>query len=432
MNDWAMAALALLFLLANAYFVVAEYSLVSSRPGKLESEANAKVPFAASALGAVKNLNRYVALVQICITALGIAVGSFIEPWLSSKLAAVFPPGTPEGLLSVVSIIIAAYPLVVIGELLPKYYALSNPEARARATIGPLRLFEVLLRPLTWLFQAGGQGLVKLLRLKTEEGPTISADEIFFMVRSGRGEGGIEDTQATLLTKTLKLDKLDAEDAMIHRLDVKWLDANLGLTETLEQLKEISHSRVPIANGDIDEIVGIVYLQDIIKYMDDPDFSLISIARPPVFVPETVTLDRLIGIMKENKSQIVIVQDEYGGTSGIVTLEDIAEELFGDLEDALEYERDPIEWRSTTMLTARADVRYDELLEFMKAEHDVDDPFTTEPLAAIIQDQLERLPKIGDSVDTAIGRIRVEQMTQRRIIRVGITAAEGHTRPSED
>lgn len=424
MNDTAMLVLAVTLLALNAYFVMAEYALVSARPSRLDAEVRNKVPMAKAVQEAIKQIDRYVALIQICITGLGIAVGAFVEPWITSSLEDALPDQIPTGLIKVFSILIAAYPLVIAGELVPKYLTLQRPEAVARGAIGPLRILEVILRPLTLLFQISGQFVLKILGIKSEEGPTISSEEIHFLLRSGKEEGHLAEAQADVVAKALRLDKLDAEDAMVHRLDVQWLDVSASLDECLESLKEIGHSRIPVCDKDIDEMVGIVYIHDIVRAIGTTDFRLSGIMRPPVFVPENLTLDRLVGVMREEKTQVVIVQDEYGGTSGLVTLEDVVEEIFGDLEDAMETERPPIEWRSSAHLTAKADVRYDELLDFVGLESPSDDALTTQPLAGIILDNLARTPKVGDEIQTWLGSIRVEQLSRRRIIRVGITLSE--------
>lgn len=420
MTDAGFLVVGILLFLASAFFVAAEYCIVSARASRLEPGAKKGAPLDRLALDAINQQSRYVAGTQICITLLGIAIGAILEPALTQLIDPLFPPGVPEVAIQFVSILIISYPLVVLGELVPKYLALRFPEELLRLIIGPLRIVVVLLKPLVWLFQNSGNFVLRLLRINpADETPVISREELYYIIRAGQEGGGLHENQADFVTKTLRLDELDAEDAMLHRLDIKWLDASLDREAVFTRLNDIPHSRIPVCRGDIDELVGIAYLHDIVTAPQDETFSLEAIARPAIFVPESVRLDRLVEIMRERKTQIVIVQDEYGGTSGLVTLEDIIEEVFGDLEDSMESERPSIERTSTGRVSARGDVRYDELLDFLDIEPD-DKDYTTEALAAIIVDRLGRTAKVGDTVDLPFARLRVEQAARRRIIRVGV------------
>jgi CBS domain containing-hemolysin-like protein len=185
-----------------------------------------------------------------------------------------------------------------------------------------------------------------------------------------------------------------------------------------------------VCDKDIDEVVGIVYVQDIVAHWEDPKFSLSKIMRAPEFVPENLTLDKMVARMREAKTQIVIVKDEYGGTSGLVTLEDIVEEIIGDMEDRLESERPSIEQTNELRITARADVRYDELLGFLKLDLNGGE-FTTQTLASLIIDEIGRLPKIGDSVKLPIGTLKVENLARHRITRVTVNLDPSILEPAE-
>jgi putative hemolysin len=432
MSDLGFALIGLLIFASSFFFVAAEYALVSARESRLSPLAKKGSVRDKMALGAIAEQSKYVAGTQVCITFLSIALGAVIEPWLSERIIGpIFPKSVPEGVVSIISIIVVSYPLVVAGELLPKYLALQFPEQILRAFIVPLRLIVAILKPIIWCFENSGKLLLKALKIPVDENAGISREEIHFMIKSGEESGGIHEDHADFIAKTLRLDELDAEDAMLHRLDIKWLDVSLNRQQVLEQLKHIPNSRIPVCAGDIDDIVGIAYLHDITMSLDDPEFDLRKIARSTVYVPESLTLNRLIEIMRETKSQIVIVQDEYGGTQGLVTLEDVIEEVFGDMEDRLESERPAIERTSPGRLSIRPDIRYDELIDFLELDDDTDTEYTTETLAGIIVDKIDRTPKLGDTVDLEIGRLRVEQAAQNRITRIGFYPTE-RKEPSDE
>jgi CBS domain containing-hemolysin-like protein len=165
-------------------------------------------------------------------------------------------------------------------------------------------------------------------------------------------------------------------------------------------------------------MIGVVYLHDIVKHLADEPFSLEKIARPVVAVPENLTMARILELMRVEKTQMLIVSDEYGGTSGLITLEDVVEEVFGELEDSLESERKPIEQYPSGRISARSDVRIDELATFLGLSVDLED--NTDTLATIVINALGRVPRTGDSVQTEFGLMRVENMARRRITRISL------------
>jgi CBS domain containing-hemolysin-like protein len=250
------------------------------------------------------------------------------------------------------------------------------------------------------------------------------------LVQSGGAEGTLDKVHADMVSRALRMDVLAAHDIMIHRLDIKWLDAGLNKEDALEKLRQIPFTRVPVCRGDIDDMIGIAYLHDVVRHLDDEDFSLERIARPLVAVPENLTMEKIVSTMRDNKTQMLIVMDEYGGTSGLVTLEDVVEEVFGELEDRLESERPPIEQLPGGRVSSRAEVRIDELLAFLNLSFEVEDPTAT--LATIIVNTLSRVPRPGDSVETEIGIMRVENMARRRITRVSVQLDPKVLNPGEE
>ena len=211
------------------------------------------------------------------------------------------------------------------------------------------------------------------------------------MVQSTGSEGVLEKAHADLVSRALRLDALAARDIMVHRLDIKWLDIDLTLQETLSKMSQIRYSRVPVCRGDIDDIVGIVYTVDLLRAYTNSDFHLEKLARPLVAIPENLPMERIVQTMRENNSQVVIVLDEYGGTSGLISLEDVVEEVFGELQDGPESERSPIEIGNNGRISARAEVRFDELVNKLGLNIDIAD--RTETLANMIVEKLERIPR---------------------------------------
>lgn len=421
MEGWGLKVVgSVLLVVGAAFFVAAEYALLGSRRSRVDAMAR-KGSKSAVVLGqALDDLAPYVASIQIAITMLGISVGSMTEPFVTEALSQAFGSAVDQRISFVISFVLVTFVLVVVGELVPKYLALRMPERIGLFCIVPLKMFTTVLNPLVWLVQTAGKGILKLLGLDPEEqkSDAVPKEELLLLIRAGGTEGVLDKMHADLISRALKLDGLAASDLMVHRLDIQWLDLDTPKSELLSRLGKIRHTRIPVCKGDIDEVVGIVYLQDIVRHYEDVEFSLEAILKQPVVVPENLPMERMIATMRESKIQMLLVVDEYGGTSGLLTLEDLVEEVFGELEDRLESERPPIERHPGGRLSAKAGVRFDELVGYIGLHLD-DDP-ATDTLATMMVDGLSRMPRLGDSVETSVGTMRVENMARRRITRVSI------------
>lgn len=411
--------LGLALILISAFFVAAEYALIGARRSSVEALARSGNRSAKLLVRAMNERVKYVAGIQVAITMTGIGLGVVAEPAVMRHLQAVFGLAVPRAASLAVALIATTFAMVVVGELVPKYLTLRMPERLALVIVRPLHLSLYLLAPLAWLAQRAALLLLRPFGLHapgTVES-TVTKDELVMLVKAGESGGLLEEQHATLLGRALRFDKLDVADIMIHRVDIEWIDAVCTRDELLRRLAGIPHTRIPVCRGDIDDMLGILYVQDVLRNLENPDFQLESALRPIVAVPENLTLNRAVNTMRETKSQILIIVDEYGGTAGLVTLEDVVEEIFGELDDQIESERPPIERVGHHRVSARADVRYDELIEFLgRDSHEA----TTDTLATVIVERLGRVPKLGDTVDDEVGKLRVENMARRRITRVSI------------
>lgn len=412
-------------ILANAFFVASEYALLSARRGHFEALAKKGNRSAALIVEALDNMAPYVAGMQVYITMLGIGIGLVAEPFISGQLRILLLLILSEETLysfrtgvSIFSVATITYFTVVFGELVPKFVSLRAADQLALIAIRPLRFCVRFAKPLVMLVQSSAVLVLRPFGINADtEQDAVSRDELMMLIRSGGNAGVLDKSHAEMVNRALRLDNLSARDIMIHRLDMKWLDSKLNAKELFERVKTMPYNRFPVCRGDIDDLVGIVYIHDIINHLDDPNLDLESIARPPVAVPENLSLERLVEMMRQNKTQMVIVMDEYGGTSGLITLEDVIEEVFGELEDSLESERPAITVYPGGRVSARADLRYDELIS--KLGLDGDEP-NTETLATIVINELERVPRTGDTTEIELGLMRVENMARRRITRVSI------------
>jgi putative hemolysin len=411
--------LSILLILGSAFFVAAEYSLVGSSRGRIEALGKKGKKHAKGLAKALEDISPFVAATQIGITMFGIAIGAFVEPAVTNLLTSQLHL-LDERAVRAMSYFIVVFVLLVVGELCPKYLALRYADRVALFMYRPLKVIVALLRPLIWLAQATAGVILRPFKVDIHSGNSgsIPKEELLMLVQSGGASGILDKSQADMVTRALRLDVLDAKDIMIHRIDIKWLDASINRSDLLAKLTEIPYSRMPVCRGDIDEMIGVAYLHDIVKHLEDEPFSLEKIVRPLVVVPENLTMAKILETIRVEKTQMLIVSDEYGGTSGLVTLEDVVEEVFGELEDSLESDRKPIESHANGRVSARASVRIDELVSTLGLHLEIGE--NTETLATIVVNTLGRVPRTGDHVETSLGIIRVENMARRRITRVSI------------
>lgn len=407
------------FLLAlSAFLVMAEYALISVRRSRIESLASSGSRSARALLVALDKLPRVVAAIQIGITVCGLALGASMEPLLSSRISQVLGSVANPAVSSFLAILVVTFVTVVAAELVPKYLALALSERMALAMIRPLGLIVLLLSPIAIVAQWAANLMMRPFGIQPgNESDGISRDELALLLRAGESAGILEETHASVVSKALRFDKLDAADIMIHRIDIKWIDVNTPFDQLVKELAASPHSRVPVCRGDIDDIAGMLYLHDVIKRIENPPITVEEMLRPVEVVPENINLNKIIERMRESRTQILIVVDEYGGTSGLITLEDVIEEVFGELEDALEAERPMIEELSETRISARAEVRVDEVFEYFDLDAST---ASTDTLAQVVVDQLQRIPKPGDKVEMDFGTLIVENMARRRVTRVRV------------
>ena len=401
------------------FFVAAEYGMVSARKSRIDALARKGNRTAKALSSALDDVSPFVAASQVAITMIGIGVGTVTEPYVTEMLVNWFGNAVPHTVSFLISFLCVTFVLVVVGELVPKYLVLGSPEKVALLTFRPMLAFVTVLKPLIWLVQKAAALVLRIFGRSMKTGDTgIAREELMMLIQSGGAEGTLDKLHAEMVTKALKLDVLDARDIMVHRLDIKWIDVRLDKDALLERLSVIPFTRLPVCRGDIDDMVGIAYLHDVVKNLSRKDFQLEKLLRPLVAIPENLTMEKIVATMRDQKTQILIVMDEYGGTSGLITLEDVVEEVFGELEDTLESERPPIELFQGGRVSAKSDVRLDELVDYLHLPIETGE--NTDTLAQIIVDALDRIPRPGDSIESILGTVRVENMARRRISRVSI------------
>lgn len=329
--------LVLIFL--NAFFVAAEYALVSSRPTRIQQmveEGNSRAKLVQRARS---NLNFYIAAIQLGITVGGLTTGFVAEPAIGKLLEPLltgFGDGAARVISVIVALLISTVLSVIFSELVPKSIAIQRAEGVAMALIVPLMGFAWVFGPISRLLEWLGSRIVKLLGFRAAEGAYTahSEEEIRMIVAVSSQHGVLEKGEQEMVESVFEFSDKSARNVMTPRTKMQAIEADVTLQDLLEAYQEHGYSRIPVFDDSKDNIVGIVHSKDILKYLSQLQTTTVrQIMRPPVFVAETMPLRDLITRLREKKSILAIVVDEYEGTSGMVTLEDVLEELVGEIYD---------------------------------------------------------------------------------------------------
>lgn len=425
MSGWSIAGI-LLLVAANAFFVSAEFGLVAVRRTRISELVAQGSRRAQSAQKAIRELNLMLSGCQLGITLASLGLGWIGEPALSRLIEGAFDSlGRPldaiatHGVAVAIAFVFITFLHVVLGELVPKNLAIAAPEGTALSVATPMRAFTYALRPLIWLFNEAANVFLRLVGVKpqSEVMSMHTPDELAIIVEESHRGGIIEAEQSERLTRTLEFPEKRAVDAMVPRVAAISLPAEAGSQDVLDLAERSGYSRFPVWKERPDEFVGVVYLKDMLRVgRRDPDATVVDAMREPLLVPESLHLEEVLLQMKAERTHFAIVLDEFGSTAGIVTLEDILEELVGEIRD--EYDVRERELRQIKgAFRIPGTMRPDELLDATGCSLPVGHYDT---VAGFILERLGRLARRGDEVMVDGWTIRVANVRRRRILSVDV------------
>ena len=413
----------LALILANGFFSGAEMAIVASRRGRLRQLADRGDKAAAAAIELASSPDRFLPTVQIGITLVGTLAAAYGGDRLVSEIAQRISTNVPQSLEKfaqptalVVFVVALSFVTLLLGELVPKRLALRQAESVARAVAPTMQLFARVAKPLVWLMSASTSAVLFLLGAHKQEGPTVSVDDIEHLLEAGRAEGILEAVEQAVATEALRLGERSVRDIMRPRIDLDALDIDTPPDEVLGAIAMAGYSRLPVYEESLDHVIGYVSLKDVMRqnWMGWP-IQLRKILHPALFVPETMPLDRLLELFQKERNQLAIVLDEYGGTEGLVTIQDVLEELVGKIHD--EHRQD-----EATTFVRREDGSWlvdgsasiEELAERLAVRLD-SEPRDYSTVSGLVLTQLERIPSVGDTLQWRGLTIEVVDMDGRRI-----------------
>ncbi len=414
-------------ILVNAFFAAAEIAVLSLSETKLRKQAEEGDKKAEKLLKLTQAPDHFLSAIQIAITLAGFlssafAADSFSDPlvkWLvEQRGVTALDPAALNNLMVVLITIVLSYFSLVLGELVPKRIAMKKTDAVARFTLGPVSAVAAVFRPIVWLLSKSTNGVLRLFGIdpKADE-EDVSEDEIRMMVDLGEERGAIETSEKELIENIFEFNNTTAEDVMVHRTDMVMVWAEDGPDEVLRTILESGRSRFPVCEEDADHIVGVLNTRDfLLNTQEDSPKPLAELLRPAYFVPESVRTDVLFRDMQSKKVHMAIVVDEYGGTSGLVTMEDLLEEIVGSIYD----EFDPVEEKDVEevepgLWKASGSCGLDRLAEAVGVEFPEEEESDT--LGGLVFAQLSVIPEDGAQleVDACGLHIRVLDFTDRRV-----------------
>lgn len=398
-------------LFVNAFFVVSEFSLVKVRKTRLEQlccEGNKKAKIA---LSLVNNVNKMLAAAQLGVTIASIALGWVAEATIVQLIKPIigflpFLNGqfTAHVVAVPISFALVTYFHVLLGEQLPKCLAIEHSEKLALIISAPMKIFMQLFKPFVWLLQASCDMLLRIFHINDSDASIVhSSEELDKLVEESYNEGELNETEAEILHNMFKFSDLMAKQVMIPRTDMICVPNDISCEDLNKLALENRYTRYPVYEEEnIDKIIGFVHVKDLYTIaMTKEDYSLKNLIRPIILVPETMTLDNLMMEFKEQRIQMAVVVDEFGGTAGLITLEDVLEEIIGDVQDEFDEDEEEIEIKqiSDNTYSANAMIRLDEFADFFELDEKIfEEEDDVETIAGLVVKLLGRIAVIGDSV----------------------------------
>ena len=411
-----------ILILINAFFAATEIAFISINDAKIEKQAKEGNKKAKQIKKMLREPSKFLATIQIGITLAGFLSSAFAADAFADDLAPMLQNLMPLGLaawrnISIILItIILSYFSLIFGELVPKRLAMRNSEKIAFGTIGIVRAISIITAPFVKLLTASTNGVSKLFGISGTDEETVTEEEIRMMVDVGEEKGSIKEEEKELINNVFEFNDKVVSEIMIHRKDIYAIDINSDVDNILKELDEYKYSRIPVYEESIDNIVGMLFIKDLLANVKKKDKVKISkIIREPYFVSENKPIDELFRDLQKNKHQLAIVLDEYGGTAGLVTMEDIIEELVGNIFDEYDEEEKEFEKIDDNTFLISGSVSIHDLrkilgVEIPEGEYDT--------LSGYLIELLGRIPSDDEKpvIETKRVTYKIEDYEEKRIL----------------
>ena len=412
----------------NAFFAATEIAFISLNDAKIEKQAKEGNKKAKQIENMIKTPSKFLSTIQIGITLAGFLSSAFASETFAERLAPILYEIMPfisltiwNNIAIVLVTIILSFFTLIFGELVPKRLAMKNYEKISFATIGIIRIISIVASPFVKLSTLVTNSISKIFGVGENEEESVTEEEIKMMVDQGEEKGTIEEEEKELINNVFEFNDITVSEIMRHRTDIFAVDINISTEELLQELskEEYRYSRIPVYDETIDEIKGILYVKDVLKNINKKTFKVKNVVKDAYFVSQNRLINEVFKELKKNKKQIAIIIDEYGGTAGLITMEDILEELVGNIYD--EYDKEEEEYTKideNTYILSGGMAIYDvnKLLNADIPEGDYD------TISGYLQEKLGRIPKDEETpiIDTEKLTYKIEKYEDKRILKVKV------------
>lgn len=436
--------LQLILILLNAFFAATEIALISINEKKIRSLAEDGDVKAKKMLKIIENPTEFLSAIQIGITLAGFLGSAFAADNFAEKLTAVLVSAfhIPDAYLSAIDTVsvvlitlILSYFTLVLGELVPKRIAMRHKEKLAGAVCGVISTLTVILKPIIWFLTVSTNTVLRLFGIDPhDKDEAVSEEEIVVMLDAGADEGTLKQDDVEYIKNVFKLERLSAADVMTQRSSVISVPEDIPESELLEIIENEGYSRIPVYSENVDKIIGVLHTRNYLLKRHLPDFKLADVLLAPEFVPETIHLDALFKDMQTNHTHMVLVVNEYGHMSGIVTMEDIIEELVGEIWDEQDEATEPIIPMGEDTYRVLSGISIDEFFEYFELEKS--DEIESNTVNGWLSEVCGNIPEVGFTFDYANLTITVteadEQMTHEISVKVApVVNSSDLTAPAE-
>lgn len=421
-----------ILIMLNGFFAASEMALISLNDNKIKAMAEEGDKKAIQINNLLKEPSKFLATIQIGITLAGFLASAFAADTFAEKLVYLIRSTgitTSEVWLKNISMIfitlILSYITLVFGELVPKRIAMKKAESIAEFVVGPISVLFIIASPFVKLLSLSTNFFVKLVGIDPyEEDDTITEEEIRMMIEIGEEKGTIDYIEKEMLNNIFEFDDKTVADIMTHRIDIAAIPVEASLAEIIELINREGFTRFPVYEGGIDNIVGILHAKDIIKSIDidkikETNFEVRDLIRPPYFVPSSKKTDELFRELQKNKVHMAIIIDEYGGTAGLVTMEDLIEEIVGNILDEYDEEEKNIEKQDENTFIINGRVNLEMVGDLFDVKLPIDE---YETLNGFIIGQLGRIPQEGERPEIEYNGLmfKVEEVKDKKITKVKV------------
>ena len=411
----------LLLVILNGIFAMAETALISSRETRLKEKANKGSKGAKIALLLLEKPEEFLSTVQVGITLVGIIAGAYGGVALASDISPFFKQfdALKEYALEISFVIIVGfitYLSLIIGELVPKTIAFNNPEGISIALAPSMRVLSIITTPVVRFLSFSTKIVISIFGIKSKQEMPVTEEELKILIEQGSQHGTIEKKETEMIKSIFRFGDRNAYSIMINRQDIVWIDINDSPEEIRQTIYNSNYSRLPLCDGSVDQIIGIVKVKDFFRHEKEKEFNLKDIATQPLFIPENLLAIKIIERFRETKVYVAIIINEYGSTEGMITLHDLIENIFGELPEKYEKYETPIFEREDGSLLIDGSILIDELKDTLKMLFENSEEYTT--LGGYVMFRLNKIPQVGDKFRSENYKFEVVDMDGKRVDKV--------------